>query len=623
MRRITKLLLTILIVGTTMFSSIPTVSAKEAFNINNFKVDLVVNGDGTINVTETIDAEFFARRHGIYLNLATSYEMNWGDGVNMNYRFPITDIKVLSNHEYEIEHELDGVQIRLGSADTWANTYETYKVSYTIHTRDLRLDGFQMLYHNIISSHWDLEIQHVDFSITFKNPVDFTALTFYTPNGTYSTPGGPLNFTIDGNTIIGSYNDSITYGSGLTVRLELPNGYFTFPTATNNATFVSIGSAILVAICFIFFLRHGKDEALIPVVEFSAPEGMTSADIGYIIDGSPDNQDIASLILYWAKQGCLTIVDEDETLTLIKNSSLPSTAKIYEVRMFNALFSGRDKVTTDDLSEKFYKHIERAKVDVKKEFSKEGTHIYTSEGLQGLFTLISALPIAALVFVAGKFIFMDFFIGAIFAFVATVLIILAGAFSINVANRWYSMGNEKFGFFVVIGTLLVITGVAAAFVTHYAEISILYVVVTGLLTVILLIMTALMRKRTAYGNLALGRVVGLRDFIITAEKDRLEMLVKENPTLFYDILPYAYALSLTDIWNDQFEKLNIPECDWYQTNTGYSPYLMTRRLSRSMNTLSTTMSSPPAPSGGSGGYSSGGGGGYSGGGFGGSSGGSW
>ena len=50
----------------------------------------------------------------------------------------------------------------------------------------------------------------------------------------------------------------------------------------------------------------------------------------------------------------------------------------------------------------------------------------------------------------------------------------------------------------------------------------------ALLCVAIMLMSANMRQRSKYGNELLGRVVGLRDFILTAEKDRLDMLVKEK-----------------------------------------------------------------------------------------------
>ena len=54
------------------------------------------------------------------------------------------------------------------------------------------------------------------------------------------------------------------------------------------------------------------------------------------------------------------------------------------------------------------------------------------------------------------------------------------------------------------------------------------------------------------------------------EKDKLEMLVNDNPNYFFDILPYAYVLGVSDIWSKKFESIAIAPPTWY-VGTMYSP----------------------------------------------------
>ena len=49
----------------------------------------------------------------------------------------------------------------------------------------------------------------------------------------------------------------------------------------------------------------------------------------------------------------------------------------------------------------------------------------------------------------------------------------------------------------------------------------------------------------------------------TAEKEKLETLVMENPTYFYDILPYTYVLGISDKWIKKFESIAIEPPQWY------------------------------------------------------------
>ena len=55
-----------------------------------------------------------------------------------------------------------------------------------------------------------------------------------------------------------------------------------------------------------------------------------------------------------------------------------------------------------------------------------------------------------------------------------------------------------------------------------------------------------MKKRTEYGIKILGRIKGFKNFLETAEKEKLEEMVEKNPTYFYDILPYTYVLGISN-----------------------------------------------------------------------------
>lgn len=55
-------------------------------------------------------------------------------------------------------------------------------------------------------------------------------------------------------------------------------------------------------------------------------------------------------------------------------------------------------------------------------------------------------------------------------------------------------------------------------------------------------------KYTKTGNQRLGEALGYWIFIVVAERDRIAVLVDENPENFFDILPYAYVMDVADQW---------------------------------------------------------------------------
>lgn len=73
--------------------------------------------------------------------------------------------------------------------------------------------------------------------------------------------------------------------------------------------------------------------------------------------------------------------------------------------------------------------------------------------------------------------------------------------------------------------------------------------------------TIIMKRKTKYGETIIAKVKGFKNFLETAEKEKLEALVLENPNYFYNILPYTYVLNISKKWMEKFENIHIPEMD--------------------------------------------------------------
>ncbi len=132
--------------------------------------------------------------------------------------------------------------------------------------------------------------------------------------------------------------------------------------------------------------------------------------------------------------------------------------------------------------------------------------------------------------------------------------------------------------------------------------------------VVLAVFLKIMPKRTPYGNEILGKLKGFKRFLETAEKPQLEALVKKNPEYFYNILPYTYALGVSDVWMSQFETIAMQAPDWYVGYSTFNMYSFNHFMNSTMKSAQSAMSSSPSSSSSGGSFS---GGGFSGGGSGG------
>ena len=79
-------------------------------------------------------------------------------------------------------------------------------------------------------------------------------------------------------------------------------------------------------------------------------------------------------------------------------------------------------------------------------------------------------------------------------------------------------------------------------------------------------MTAFMLKKDPKITRLMGRILGFKEFIKTAELDKINMLINEDPEYFYHIIPYAYVFGLTDKWIKKFENIPIVTPAWCPPN---------------------------------------------------------
>ena len=152
-----------------------------------------------------------------------------------------------------------------------------------------------------------------------------------------------------------------------------------------------------------------------------------------------------------------------------------------------------------------------------------------------------------------------------------------------------------------------------------------------LVPLVLTLIYHFLEQYTTQGKKVLGGLRGLKNFILVAEKDRIQMLVEDNPTIFYEILPYAYVLGVSKVYMDKFKDVKIGEIDNFEThgNVWLGIYIINSSIRSTSYAVTRSMHPiPQRNSGGAGGFGSGGssggsfgGGGFSGGGFGGGGGG--
>lgn len=332
------------------------VTPTDDYTIQSYDINMIVNEDNTFEITENIAVYFNVEKHGIYRKIPLRNTVRRMDGTKSNNMAKITDISV--SEKYTIGYEDQYKVIKIGDEDQELIGPHTYTIKYKYDIGRDPLKDADELYFNLIGDQWDASIYNVNFSITMPKSFDESLLGF-SSGYTGSTDSYNVIYTVDGNTINGSTLGALDSGEALTVRLTLPEGYFVRENKIDGyPMFIIAICAILVLIADHFWRKYGKDEPVIETVEFYPPEGLNSAEVQFLYDGSVGTEGVISLLVYLANQGYLKIEETEEKGLLSKSKGNFKITKVKEYDgnneceklFFEGLFKGTS-VKTWDLKE--------------------------------------------------------------------------------------------------------------------------------------------------------------------------------------------------------------------------------------------------------------------------------
>lgn len=575
---------------------------------------------------------------GIYRKIPLNNIVKRTDGTKSNNKAEITDIRVSEEHTIYKEGGYEVIQI--GDSTKTVEGMQTYTIKYNYNIGKDPLKNADELYFNLIGDEWDTSISNVTFKITMPKSFDENLLGF-SSGIKGSTNNSNVSYNVNGNVISGYLTNTLNAGEALTVRLTLPEGYFvnTSKNIDMYYIYVIIFSLVCVLIAYILWAKYGKDNGtVVETVEFYPPEGYNSADVGFLYYGEANTQSIVSLLIYLANKGYIKIeeIEQPALFGKVKNYKITKVKeydgnneneKIFLEGLFEEdktmdriiLFGKeydfskakeaegdtpkKESVLLSELKNNFYRTIDKIKENLNStekevfETPRLGKGKWLTIMIVAIFVLITAKPIYEYSGMSEAL--------AISMFIGAVLIMISDDISKELSKA------EKVGL-IIVASIGIIIWAVMLFPTLTDSVMYLTEFIGVICIAVLYVFKRIMPKRTAYGNEILGKLRGFKRFLEVAEKPQLESLVEENPEYFYDILPYTYALGVSDVWIKQFETIAIKPPDWCDTGDNFDIHTFGAFINETMQEASSSMSSGgDSDGGGSSGDGSGGGGGGS------------
>ena len=613
--------------------------------IDKYDINIIVNENNTFDVTETIDTYFNVPKHGIFRTIPLKNTIKRLDGTTSTNRTQIKNVSV--NAENSTSKEEGNYQIKIGSASETLTGEKEYIIKYTYNLGKDHVKDYDELYYNIIGNEWDTVIGNITFSITMPKSFDSSKLGF-SAGRVGSTDSSKIKYSVSGNTITGSYNGILWENEALTVRCELPEGYFVGAGLDINLLnyIVYLFPIIFLIIAILLWYKFGRDDQVIETVEFYPPEGFNSLEVGFLYKGEAVNQDVTSLLIYLANKGYIKIVETEE-------KSLFSKAKGFKIiklkdydgdnvneRLFlNGLFAMRRlntssaensinqnttptlEVTSADLYDKFYITMSNILLNINNKENKNKIleKSASSKAKSIIFMIIATYCLITIppVLEYGE---SSLLVALLFPGIGFTVM-----FKMLLDPKLRNSSGNKLSYASVI-LFFLIWGLGfgglpwAMMVLPALQQDSIYLIgyFVGIFCVLgMVVCLTYLPKRTSYGNEILGKIKGFKNFLETAEKDQLEAMVAKNPTYFYNILPYTYVLGVSDKWIKKFEVISMQAPTWYDGSDTFDVATFGTFMNSTMSSATSAMSYDSSSS------SSDSGGGSAGGGSGGGGGGSW
>lgn len=578
--------------------------------IKKYDINIDVKENNSYNITENIEAYFNIDKHGIFRKLPLKNKIIRQDGTTATNHAKVTNIKVSDN--YTLSNENGYKVIKIGDPNYTLTGKKDYKISYTYNIGKDTGKGYDELYFNLIGTEWDTSIDNITFYITMPKEFESSKLGFTTGEKN-SIDTSNIEYTVDGKTITGKLNKKLNANEALTIRLELPEGYFTNANEINVYTIICIIiPLLLLAISWYKWDKHGKDDIVVETVEFYPPEGFNSTEVGFLYKGRAEPKDVTSLLIYLANKGYIKIEDKDKEYVIKKVKDYDGNNP-NELTFMQGLFKNeRIEVTKDMLYNDFYITNNTILQNINNKNNKEKLFDKTATKNKPVILLMIILCIII------TFGLPMYEYAGIEETLNTLMVV--GIYSIF----YLILTSEKIGKIIRIIFIAFITlhlALMLSTTSLYQAIQYngyyLITIIIGLISIIgMIIFFKIMKKRTKFGTEMLGKIQGLKTFLETAEKENLEALVAKEPTYFYNILPFTYVLGVSDKWIKKFEDINLQAPDWYDSNRPFDYNNFNHFMDSTYASANSAMVSSPSSDSSSGG-------GFSGGGSGGGGGGSW
>lgn len=620
------------------------VAAREV--IRSYDSDITLARDGTVTVAETIvvNAEGNEIRRGIYRDIPLV--MIGSDGAKVRPDLTVRAVtRDGSSEPYRVERMGNFMRIWIGNPDVFLDYgRHSYTITYTMSRMARSFADHDELYWNVTGNFWVFPIEAASARVSLPNGAvinqvaGYTGVVGSTEQAVASKRNADATASFRATRALGA-------GEGMTIAVAFNKGAIDYPTglaallqaiADLRDTIVPVLAAFLaLAYNAIAWFRVGRDpEKGIIIPLFHAPEGFSPALVHYVHKWGFANSGWVALtasIFSLGVKGLVTVDNSTDTLRITRTNKQPDEKLPAGEESLFAYFS---RLGTVSIDKTHGPQLEKRRAEFVGAIEAENRSAWfkTNTGFTILGYLLAFLLLGGMVFLD----ILDpvWLIGSVI--VGILLASLGGLAGKGMSGGVFARA------FTLIWVAVVGFNVVGFALDSFTSLSINVASVAAVSIVLVTVIFAfLMRAPTVQGRKVMDQIEGLKLYMETAEKDRMNMVTAPPMTasFFERLLPYAIALGVEKPWTDHFEAelarhavsdvTGTYSPGWYygghSRGFGNASSSISNAVSTAAASMTAAMMASQPVQASSSGFSSGGGGGggFSGGGGGGGGGGGW
>ena len=322
-----------------------------------------------------------------------------------------------------------------------------------------------------------------------------------------------------------------------------------------------IALGLIFIACLIY--RSQKREAKHVITNaFYPPTGLTSVEMGYLLDGAVDYSDLKSLIFYLADQGFLSLRFAGGHLILRKKMDFCLTEKSYIQSFFHHIFSNGDVVNYDNIDFSVTRPIRKKMINEYK-FSKS-----LATGLSGISLVLlfmSSFLMSYGLVRCGPMNSKDFIYYPIILSISTFILALQLNYILRYRIFGYNLKRLTEHLIVLFITLLVdIFCTIQILINAYNHfplwVPILYLLL-GISSMIFI--GSVYSHSREISNLRI-QIAGFRDFICSVTPEIIREVIHSDPQYCSRMLPFAITLGIEEEWWRKCNSICEQYIPWYE-----------------------------------------------------------